>query len=122
MRIGEYDMDLDIFDLGSNANVFPRQTWVLMGKPKLQWSIIQLNMENQKKVLPLGRLSNVIVGIDRVHTTIEFEVIEIVDDSNPYLVLPGLDWEFSNMAIINMKKWKMIFESNNMRVIVPLDP
>lgn len=48
--------------------------------------------------------------------------MEIMDDSNPYLALLGLYWAFSNMAIINLKKRKMMFESNNMRVIIPLDP
>jgi len=49
-------------------------------------------------------------------------VIEILDDSDPYPTLLGLDWEFDNMAIINLKKRKIIFESNNMRVMVPLYP
>jgi len=49
-------------------------------------------------------------------------MIKIVDDSNLYPTLLGLDWAFSNMAIINLKRRKMTFESNNMRVIVPLDP
>lgn len=62
------------------------------------------------------------LDIDGVCTTTDFEVIEIVDESNPYPTLLGLDWEFDNMAIINLKKRKMIFEINNMRVIVPLDP
>lgn len=79
-------------------------------------------MVNQQKIIPLGRLSGIIVDIDGVRITTDFEVIDIVDDSNPYPTLLGLDWEFDNMAIINLKKRKMIFESNNMRVIVPLDP
>lgn len=83
-------------------------------------------MENQQKILPLGRYSNVIVDIDRVHidrvhTITDFEVIEIVDDSNTYPMLLGLDWGFANIIIINLKKRKMIFERNNMSVIVPFD-
>jgi len=31
------------------------------------------------------------VDIEGVHTTTGFEVIEIIDDSNPYLALLGLD-------------------------------
>ncbi len=57
-----------------------------------------------------------------VFTTIDFEVIKIVDDNNPYPTLLGIDWEFDNTTIINLKKRQMIFEGNNMRVIVPLDP
>jgi hypothetical protein len=39
-QIGEYDVDNFILGLGSNVNVVPKQTWELMGKPKLIWSPI----------------------------------------------------------------------------------
>jgi len=61
------------------------------------------------------------VGIEGVCITTDFEVIKIVDYSNPYLALLGLDWEFANMDITNLKKRQMLFESNNVRNIVPLD-
>ena len=47
MQISEYEMDQVILDLGSDANVLPKQTWERMGKPALQWSPIQLQMANQ---------------------------------------------------------------------------
>lgn len=78
-------------------------------------------MANQQKIFPLGRLFGVTVNIEGVCTIADFEVIEIVDDSNPYPALLGLDQAFDNMAIINLKKRQMIFKGNNMRVIVPLD-
>ena len=90
-KIGEYDMDQVILDLGSKANVLTNKTWELMGKPKLQCSPIQLRMENQQKIISLGGLSGIIVYIKEVHTTIDFEVIKIVDDNNPYPTLLGLD-------------------------------
>jgi hypothetical protein len=34
------------------------------------------------------------MNIDGVHTVVYFEVIEIVDDSQPYLALMGLEWAF----------------------------
>lgn len=36
MEIGEYEMDQVILGLGSDANVFPKQTWERMGIPALQ--------------------------------------------------------------------------------------
>jgi len=45
-QIGEYEMDQVILDLGSDANVLPKQTWGRMGRLMLQWSLIQLRMEN----------------------------------------------------------------------------
>lgn len=55
-QIGEYDMDHAILDMGYEANVLTKQIWELRGKPKLQWSPIQLRMMNQQKIVPLGRL------------------------------------------------------------------
>ena len=34
-QIGEYEMDQVILDMGSNANVLPKQTWERMGRPVL---------------------------------------------------------------------------------------
>jgi len=45
-----------------------------------------------------------------------------MNHSNHYPALPGIDWAFENMGIINLKKRYMIFEGNNMKLIVPLDP
>jgi hypothetical protein len=64
----------------------------------------------------------VIVDLYGVCTKEDFEVIEIVDDTTPYLALLGLDWVFDNRTIINLKTRKMTFESREYRVIAPLDP
>lgn len=50
-----------------------------------------------------------------------FEVIEIVDESNPYSVLVGIDWEFDMNTIIYLKKHNMKFEKKELSIIVPLD-
>lgn len=62
------------------------------------------------------------VDIEGVSTLADFEVIEIVNDSNPYLALLGIDWATDMNEVINMKKRKMIFEKKSLRVVVPLDP
>jgi hypothetical protein len=36
------------------------------------------------------------VNIDGVCSVVDFEVIEIVDGSTPYLELLGINWEFKN--------------------------
>ena len=41
-QIGNYDMDYIILDLGSDVNILTQQTWESMGKPRLDWSPIQL--------------------------------------------------------------------------------
>jgi hypothetical protein len=44
------------------------------------------------------------VNIEGVKTKVDFEVIEIMDDSNPYPTLLGLDWAFENNVVLNLKK------------------
>jgi hypothetical protein len=46
-QIGEYDIDYVVLELGSEVNVMMKQTWALMGKPKLIYSPIRLRMANQ---------------------------------------------------------------------------
>jgi hypothetical protein len=93
-----------------------------MGKPKLGYSLVQLKLENQHKVLSIGRLKGATIDLDGVHTVVDFKVIEIVDGTTPYLALLGLDWEFYNQVVINLKTQKMTFESGEYRVISPFDP
>ena len=114
-------MDEVILDLGSEVNVLTKQTWELMGRPKLSYSPIQLKLANQQKICPLGRLLSVPVDIDGVRSLTYFEVIEIIDDSNLYLALLGIDWDFDNLAVINLKKKQMTFEGHNIKIISPLD-
>ena len=102
-QIGDYDMTDIILDLGSEVNVLTKQTWEQMGKPTLEWSPIQLRLANQQKIVPLGRFPNVPVDIDGVSTLADFEVIEIIDDSNPYPALLDIEWELDNHAVINLK-------------------
>jgi hypothetical protein len=44
------------------------------------------------------------VDIDGVRKFVDFEVIEIVDDSCPYLVLLGIDWNFNNSTMVDLNK------------------
>ena len=93
-----------------------------MGKPKLRYSPIQLRLVNQQRVSPMGRLSNVPVDIDGVQSLVDLEVLEIIDDRNPFPALLGIDWAFDNLAVINLKKKQMTFEGHNIIIIAPLDP
>lgn len=121
-QIGDYEMNQVILDLGLDANILPKQTWERMGRPKLQWSPIQLRMENQQEIIPMGRLQEIRVDINGAGVLVNFEVIEITDDSNPYPALLGFDWAYDMDVIINLKKRQMIFEKNGTRNVVPLDP
>jgi hypothetical protein len=73
-------------------------------------------------VSPFGRLEHVPMDIDGVRTFADFEVIKIVDDSCPYSALLGIDWDFDNLTIVDLKKRRMAFEGGGLWVIIALDP
>lgn len=97
-------MDQVILDLGSDVNVLPKQTWERNARPTLQWSPIQLQIANQQKILPMGRLQGVTVDIEGASTQMDFEVIENFYDNNPYPMLLGIDWATDMNKVINLKK------------------
>ena len=108
-----------ILDLGSDVNVLTKKTWEQTGNPALAWSPIQLRLANQQRIVPLGRLPRVPIDIDGVNNLADFEVIELIDDSNPYPSLLGIEWAMENAAVINLKKRQMTFEGNGLCIIIP---
>lgn len=62
------------------------------------------------------------MDIEGASTQMDFEVIEIVDDINPYPTFLGIEWATDMNGVINLKKQKMIFEKKSLHVVVPLDP
>jgi len=50
------------------------------------------------------------IDIECVRSTATFEVIEIVDDNNLYSALLGLDSDFENFSMVNVKKRQLVFE------------
>jgi len=110
-----------ILDLGYEVNVLPKKTWKCTREPTLGYPPIQMKLENQHRVLPIGRLKVVIVDLDGVRTKVDFELIEIVEEKTPY---PSflLNWVFNNHSIIKLKTREMTFESGEYKVIAPLDP
>jgi len=70
----------------------------------------------------MGSLQGVTVDIEGASTQMNFEVIEIVDDNNPYPTLLGIDWATSMNGVINLKKRKMIFKKESLYVVFLLDP
>jgi len=120
--IGDFNMGNIILDIGLDVNIFPKKTWEAMGEPTLGYSNIQLKLENQQRVIPIGRLKNRIVDLDGVCTTTDFEVMDMVDESIPFPTLLGINWAFYNQSIISLNNRKMIFEARKIMVVEPLDP
>jgi hypothetical protein len=89
-------MDQVILDLGYDVKKNLKQTWEMIGKPKLIWSLFQLRLVNQHKIVPIGWLLRVPMNIDGMCSVADFKVIEIVDNIHPYPTLMGLEWAFEN--------------------------
>jgi hypothetical protein len=62
------------------------------------------------------------MNMDGVRSVVDFKVIEIVDESQPYQTLMGLEWDFDNQAVINLKRGETIFEVGELKVTTLLDP
>ena len=122
VAIGNFDMNSLILDLRPHVNILLKKTWEEMGKPQMVSSPFKLRLANQHKIYPIGRLEDVEVDIDGVKSTVEFEVIEIIDDTKPYPTLLGIDYGFDNLVVLNLKKRQMSFESEDLRVVALLDP
>ena len=73
-------------------------------------------------MLPIGRLFQVPLDVEGLRTYADFEVIKIVDDTNPYPILLWIDWCINNQTIINFKKRILSFEDSKMRMVAPIDP
>ena len=105
-------MDYIILYLDSYVNILTRQIWESMNKPRLDWSPIQLILANQSKFLPISRLTQIPIEVEGLRTHVYFEVIDIVDDTNPYPGILGIDWAIDNQTIINFKKIILSFEDS----------
>jgi len=70
----------------------------------------------------MGRLQGVTIDIEGMSAQVDFEVIEIVNDNNPYPALLGIDWATDMNGVINLKKHKMTFKKKALHIVVPLDP
>jgi hypothetical protein len=80
-----------MLDLGSDVNILPKKTREALGKPRLTYSLIQLRMENQYSIIPIGRLENVEIDVAGVKIVADFEDIENMGDKDPYLALLGIN-------------------------------
>ena len=79
-------------------------------------------LANKYRIYPIGRLEKVEVNIEGVKKKDDFEVIKVMDDSNPYPSLLGVAWAFNNNVMLNLKKQHISFDTDTLHVITPLGP
>jgi hypothetical protein len=78
-------------------------------------------MANQYCIFPIVILENVEIDVVGVNTVVDFEVIEIMEDKEPYPTLLCIDWAYEKYVVINLKKDTMTFEADGIKVVQPLD-
>jgi hypothetical protein len=78
-------------------------------------------LANQYKIYPIGHLEKVEVIIEGVETKADFEVIDIVDESDPYPTLLGIDWAFDNNVVLNLKNKQLSFETDTLHMVATLE-
>jgi len=91
-----------------------------MGNPKLIYSPIELRMTKQYFIYPMGRLLNIEVDLVGMKIIVNFKVIVIMGEKDPYLDLLGIYFSYENYAFIDLKKETMTFKSNGMNVTEPI--
>jgi hypothetical protein len=79
-------------------------------------------MVKQYCIFPIGRLENVEIDVAGVKTVVDFEVIEIMGDKDPYPTLLRIDWAYDNYVVIDLNKDTMTFGIEGIKVFQPLDP
>ena len=47
----------------------------------------------------------------------DFEVIEIMGDKDPYPTLLGIDWDYHNYVVIDLKSYTMTYEVDRIKVV-----
>jgi hypothetical protein len=121
-QLDEFDIEDLMLDIGSDVNVLPEKTWEDLGKPQLTYSPIQLRMSNKYCIFPIGILENVEIYVARVKIVVDFEVIKIMGDKDPYPSLVGIDWPYDNYVVIDLKRDTKKFEVDGIKLVHPLDP
>lgn len=71
---------------------------------------------------PHGTLQGLTIDIEGTSALADFEVIQIVDDNDPYPTLLGIDCDTDMNGVIILKKKNILFEKKSLHVIVTLDP
>lgn len=67
-------------------------------------------------------LSKFVVNLEGIQVLVDFEFIQIVDNTDPYPALLGLDWAIDMDGVINLKRRMMKFNNIGVSFIIPLDP
>jgi hypothetical protein len=78
-----------VIDFGSQVNIFPRETWIRMGRPSIVPTMNYLKLVDQRLIEPIGILRNVDNQIMGIPTLVDFKVINLVEGIPTYVALVG---------------------------------
>jgi hypothetical protein len=90
-RIEDFDIDC-ILDEETHANIIPKITWEILGKPVMITSLGRIGLFKGKMITPCGRVTNIPMISHETSTEEEFEVIKFVENNSPFPLLLGNIW------------------------------
>jgi hypothetical protein len=53
----------------------------------------------------------------RVKIVVDFKFIDIMDERDPYTMLLGIEWDFDNNVVVDLKKETMTFGLDGTKVV-----
>ena len=95
-NVGDYEIENIMLDMGYDVNILPKSNWEMMRKSRLTWLLIHLRLAIQHHIFTISRMMSVPVEIDGVKSIFIFEVVDIMDGTDPYPSLSGVGKVFDN--------------------------
>jgi hypothetical protein len=87
-RIGDFDIDY-VLDEETQVNIMIERTWEILGKPAMIPSLGVIGLFRGKLINLCGRLTQTSMSAHGTSTEEEFEVIKIIENNAPFVMLLG---------------------------------
>jgi hypothetical protein len=93
-----------------------------MGRPNLAPTMNYLKLVDQRLIEPIGILRNVDTQIMGIPTSVDFEVINLVEGMPTYATLVGRPWGRQMKETISLERDRIKLKGSGRKIIIPLDP
>jgi hypothetical protein len=93
-----------------------------LAQPSLAQTINYLMLADQRLIEPVGILRNIETYIMGISTSVDFELIDLVNGMPTYPTLVGRPWGRQMKENISLEKDRIKLKGNGRKIIIPLDP
>jgi hypothetical protein len=109
IRIGKFEFDKALCDLGASVNLMPLSIFRKLGLGEVQPTFITLQLADRSIIYPYGMIKDVLVKVDKFHFPADFLVLDIDDDQEIPIIL-GRPFLATGGAIIDVKRGKLTLQ------------